>query len=241
MPRAHRYHLPGYIWHLTQRCHRRQFLLKFARDRRAWVGWLHEARRRYDLCVLDYTVTCNHIHLLVRDQGRGEIARSLQLIAGPTGQAFNRRKRRPGAFWEDRYHATAVDTGEHLARCVAYIDLNMVRAGVVTHPQEWESGGYHEIQAPRVRYRIVDREALAAALGLDDVTQLARVHSEWINAALQSQQRDRRVEWTESVAVGSRAFVERVEAELGMRSLYRSIYETVDGFTLREPSVPFQG
>jgi len=71
MPRANRYYLPGYVWHLTQRCHRKQFLLKFARDRRAWVAWLYAARRRYGLCVLDYTVTSNHIHLLVRDQGRG--------------------------------------------------------------------------------------------------------------------------------------------------------------------------
>jgi REP-associated tyrosine transposase len=68
--------------------------------------------------VLDYTVTSNHIHLLVRDQGR-------------SAQAHNARKRRHGAFWEDRYHATAVETGVHLARCVVYIDLNMVRAGVV--------------------------------------------------------------------------------------------------------------
>ena len=49
MPRANRYSLPGYVWHLTQRCHRKQFLLKFARDRRAWMGWLYAARRRYGL------------------------------------------------------------------------------------------------------------------------------------------------------------------------------------------------
>ena len=60
MPRANRYHLPHYVWHLTHRCHRRQFLLKFARDRDAWVRWLYAARKRHGLCVLDYTVTSNH-------------------------------------------------------------------------------------------------------------------------------------------------------------------------------------
>ena len=68
----------------------------------------------------------------------------MQLIAGRTGQDFNRRKRRRGALWEDRYHATAVDTEEHLARCVVCVDLNMVRAGVVRHPRDWEEAGYHE-------------------------------------------------------------------------------------------------
>ncbi|CAB1080953.1 Transposase and inactivated derivatives [Olavius algarvensis Delta 1 endosymbiont] len=56
------------------------------------------------------------------------------LIAGRTAQQYNQRKKRKGAFWQDRYHATAIETGEHLLRCLVYIDLNMVRAGVVDHP-----------------------------------------------------------------------------------------------------------
>jgi len=57
-------------------------------------------------------VTSNNIHLLVADNGdRDTIPNSIQLIAGRTGQEFNKRKTRKGAFWEDRYHATAVETG----------------------------------------------------------------------------------------------------------------------------------
>ena len=92
MPRANRHRIAGQVWHITERCHRKQFLLKFARDRRVWVGWLHEARRRFGLCVLDYQVTSNHVHLLVLDRGRDEIAASMQLIAGCTGQSFNQRR-----------------------------------------------------------------------------------------------------------------------------------------------------
>jgi hypothetical protein len=46
MARAHRHYLPGQIWHPTHRCPERQFLLKFIRDRQAWMGWLFEARKR---------------------------------------------------------------------------------------------------------------------------------------------------------------------------------------------------
>jgi hypothetical protein len=58
----------------------------------------------------------------------------MQLIAGRTAQEYNQRKARGGAFREDRYHATAIQTDEHLHQCLVYIDLNMVRAGVVNHP-----------------------------------------------------------------------------------------------------------
>ena len=157
MARAKRHYLPGHVWHITHRCHKREFLLKFARDRRRWIKWLYEARKRYGLKVLNYTVTSNHIHLLVVDGcGRHVIPDSIKLIAGRTAQEFNVRKKRNGGFWEDRYHATAVECDEHLVKCLIYIYMNMVRTGVVKHPGDWEFCGYNEIQNPRGRYSIID-------------------------------------------------------------------------------------
>jgi putative transposase len=87
MPRANRHYIPGHVWHITHRCHKKEFLLKFARDRRRYLQWVFEARKRYGLSVLSYAVTSNHIHLLVRDNGhRDVIPKSIQLIAGRTGQ-----------------------------------------------------------------------------------------------------------------------------------------------------------
>jgi len=42
-----------------------------------------------------------------------------------------------------------------LFQCLIYIDLNMVRAGVVSHPSEWSVCGYNDIQKPPLRYRII--------------------------------------------------------------------------------------
>ena len=127
MPRAHRHYIPGHIWHITHRCHKKDFLLKFVRDRQRWMAWLFEAKKRYGLSILNYMVTSNHIHLLVFDNvDRDTIPKSIQLIAGRTAQEYNQRKSRKGAFWEDRYHATAVEGDEHLIQCIfgmIYIDF----------------------------------------------------------------------------------------------------------------------
>ena len=40
-------------------------------------------------------------------------------MSGRTAQEYNLRKNRKGAFWEDRYHATAVESKDHLLRCLA--------------------------------------------------------------------------------------------------------------------------
>src|SRR6266498_3450568 len=115
MPRANRYFLPGYVWHNTINAaassnrssrsiaalgskrsnpdfHQRfkiQNFLKFARDRRRYLQWLFEAKKRFGLSVLDYMVTSNHIYLVVKDTGANIIAESMQLIAGRTAQEFN--------------------------------------------------------------------------------------------------------------------------------------------------------
>jgi hypothetical protein len=63
-----------------------------------------------------------HNHLLARDSGgRNIIPDSIKLTAGRTGQEYNIRKNRKGAFWEDRYHATAVEKNRYLRPCITYI------------------------------------------------------------------------------------------------------------------------
>ena len=177
MARANRHFIPGHVWHLTHRCHKREFLLKFGKDRLRWMQWLYQAKKRYGLVVLNYVVTSNHIHLIVYgNTDRESIPKSIQLLAGRTGQQYNQRKKRNGAFWEDRYHATAVETGEYLLRCVLYVDLNMVRAGVVSHPVQWFHGGYREIQSPRRKNILIDYETLGHLCGFENFQQFQSAH-----------------------------------------------------------------
>ena len=239
MPRAHRHFLPGYVWHITHRCHKQDFLLKFARDCKRWQHWLFETKKRYGLCVLNYVVTSNHIHLLVMDTGNNTIARSMQLVAGRTAQEYNQRKGRKGAFWEDRYYATAVETDTHLAKCLIYIDLNMVRAGVVSHPEQWPHSGYHEIQRPGQRYRIINRKQLAQLCGLSKHTALASVHKQWLEHELHNHL-ERKPCWSESIAVGSKSFIDDVQKGLGIRANGRHCESDDSGYVLRESASAYR-
>lgn len=236
MPRGNRYHLPSYVWHITHRCHKQDFLLKFARDRRRWEYWLFEARKRYGITVLNYMVTSNHVHLLVEDTGSPDgIARSMQLVAGRTGQEYNQRKGRGGAFWEDRYHATVVETGKHLRRCMTYIDLNMCRAGQVSHPCEWEHCGYRALQSPPQRYRIIDVERAAELLGCENRQQLAEQQRAWIEEALKEERGAHRdPQWSEHLAVGDEPFIHEVAKKLGFQGRFRKIDSADDHMVLRE-------
>lgn len=240
MPRANRHYIPGYVWHITHRCHKKEFLLKFDKDRRLWLQWLFEAKKRFGLSVLNFTVTSNHVHLLVRDNGEGVIPRSMQLVAGNVGQEYNRRKSRKGAYWEDRYHATAVETDKHLIQCLVYIDMNMVRAGVVKHPIEWAHGGFVEIQSPRKRYALIDYEGLKEILNFKTMDELAEAYRGWIEEALIRGNLQRDDKWTESIAVGSDSFVQATKDKLGIKAKGRDVHERDGSYELRESAATYK-
>ena len=238
MPRASRYWVKGAAYHLTHRCHNRDFLLRFARDRDDYRAMLRQELQRRSVSLLSYAITSNHVHLLVTAEYAQDIAGLMQSVQGRFAETYNRRRGRQGAFWSDRYHATQIDSGDHLWACLKYIDLNMVRAGVVKHPREWSWTAWHELTGSRVRNRLVDREALLKRL--EGVTwpgfqeHYGRLVDEVV---MRNEGLGRDARWTESIAVGQPAFVARVEAELMVNDRRRRLerMQTPDGaWVLRE-------
>jgi len=235
MTRGKLYLIPGLVWHLTQRCHNKDFLLRFSKDRKRWLHWLYCAKKRYRLSILNYAVTSNHIHLLVYNDGRKYvIPRSMLLVASRTAHEYNIRKSRSGSFWEDNYHATAVETGKHLIECLVYIDLNMVRAGVVNHPVDWPFSGYSEIQSNKQRYRLIDMEKLLNLVRIKKKEDFIEIYNEWIDSKLDSEEMNRESCWTESIAVGSKNFTNKVRTDLKIKARNSKVVVSGRHFILRE-------
>ena len=176
------------------------------------------------------------MHIVVSDDGdRDVIANSVQLIAGRTGQEYNQRKQRKGAFWEDRYHATAIECDEHLISCMLYVDMNMVRAGVVKHPRQWPFCGFHEISSPRLGYAIIDHRKLVELLRMKDLEGFQKTYSYWLDEILRGGTQGREGKWTEAIAVGGKEFVDTTAEKLGFRAKGRDVKLVNGGYELREP------
>jgi len=241
MPRANRHMIPGLIYHITNRCHKREFLLRFVRDKKRWLHWLFKAKSCYGLKILGFTIMSNHIHLLVIAEGRHYVvANSLALAEARVAQEYNRRKSRDGAFWGDRYQATAVESGGHLLNCLIYIDLNSVRAGIVDHPRNWRFCGYHEILRQKKRNNLIDINCLLELIEMKSREEFTSFYTELIDRSIAHGSLKRESQWTEAIAVGSEGYVDRVHAQLGLNSNRTKIIETDEGFILRELPKPYE-
>ncbi len=115
-----------------------------------------------------------------------------------------------------------------MVQCLVYMDLNMVRAGAVTHPSEWPFSGYDEIQNPRQRYSLIDHESLMDLQGIKSMEELKRGYREWVEESLTRKEGRRESRWTDSIAVGGKAFVEKIKAELGMRPSAGKSWEAME-------------
>jgi len=88
----------------------------------------------------------------------GSLSEFVKEIKQGFSRYYNRRHHRKGFFWSERFKSVVVDNGETLINCLAYIDLNPIRAGIVEKPEEyrWCSLGYHAQTHNRDRFLSTD-------------------------------------------------------------------------------------
>ena len=240
MARANRLRsIDGGVYHVTDRCHDREFLLKFACDRDAYRTRLREHLPEYDVSLLDYCLTRNHVHLIIDTPNRSELSGLMRAVQGEFARGYNRRKNRMNAFWGDNYHATMVEGGEYLWRCLCYVELNMVRCGVVSHPREWRWVGYHEIMGCVRRNRLIDLEQLCWRLGTDDLESVRKNLEASLAGAIERDLVKRDPIWTESLAVGSPGYLERIEPQILSRRTAKIVDVGERIWALREAPVAY--
>ena len=202
MPRRKRGWIDGACYHITHRCHNREFLFHYKKYRQFYQRQLFEMRKRYRVDILDYIVTSNHVHLLLTARKGKNISEGLCYLHGRIAQFYNLENNKHGSFWSDRFHSTLIQDGKHLGECLFYIDLNMVRTGVIDHPSKWDACGYNEFYNPKQRYRIINTDRLLQALAIPTLERFREWHTLTLNDRLSRGQQERCEFWSKAYAVG---------------------------------------
>jgi putative transposase len=74
-----------------------------------------------------------------------DLGKFMQEVKQTFSRYYNRAYNRRGTLWGERFKSVLVENGETLVNCLAYIDLNPLRAGLVKRPEDyrWNTLGYH--------------------------------------------------------------------------------------------------
>lgn len=154
MARLPRLTVAEFPHHVIQRGNDRQPIFRDAGDQQRLLDLVGQYAVREKVAVHSYVLMDNHFHLLLTPQAETGIPRMMQGVGRTYVQYFNRRHQRTGTLWEGRYRATTVQTDRYCLACMAYIDLNPVRAGIAKRPEDYAWSSYAHYRGTRVDKRV---------------------------------------------------------------------------------------
>ncbi len=137
MARQARLTVPFHPHHVIHRGNDRQVICRDDADRLHLLSLLIEHSRRLQVAVHAYVLMDNHFHLLLTPETVEGLPQLMQAVGRSYVRAFNTRHGRTGTLWEGRYRSSLIDSEAYLLTCMAYIDLNPVRAGMVSEPAQY--------------------------------------------------------------------------------------------------------
>lgn len=164
MARLPRLTLPGYPHHVIQRGNNRQAIFSSVADYQTLLALLEEYAKKFSVAIHAYVLMSNHFHLLATPQTADGLPQMMQAVGRRYVRYFNDRQKRSGTLWEGRYKSTLIQSDRYLMACMAYIDLNPVRAGLVAHAGDYPWSTYGHYAGLRSD-KLITPHALAWELG----------------------------------------------------------------------------
>lgn len=188
MARLPRLSLAGFPHHVIQRGNNRQAIFLDAADRQYMLELLAECAASCKVAIHAYVLMDNHLHLLLTPQTADGLPRMMQAVGRRYVRRFNDRHGRTGTLWEGRYRSTVIESERYLLACMAYIDLNPVRAGMVQHAADfpWSSHAHYIGQR---QDRLISPHPLVWSLGNTPFAREA-AYVEWVQTGISARERD---------------------------------------------------
>jgi len=139
-----RFHESGETHFITFTCYHRRPLLNSAAKRRTFELALERIRRKYQLCVYGYVVMPEHVHVLLSEPERSNLAQAIKSLK----QGVSRRLIGVSdkAFWQQRYYDHNVRSYVSFVGKLRYIHRNPVKRGLCEKPEDWEWSSFRHYQ-----------------------------------------------------------------------------------------------
>ena len=128
--------------HIIQRGNNRSICFASEQDFYAYSQWLKEYSQEFDVAIHAWVFMTNHVHLLVTPLTENGVTALMQSLGRRYVRYFNHTYRRTGTLWEGRFKSCLIQSEIYLLKCYRYIEMNPVRAGMVSDPADYFWSSY---------------------------------------------------------------------------------------------------
>ncbi len=221
MPRQGRVVLPNWPHHVIQRGHNKQTVFHAEEEYAAYLRNLGEWKRILGCQIYAYCLMTNHVHLIINPGPKaGNLARLMKRVAGRQTRAVNARQGRTGTLWEGRYKSSPIETEAYLLACGRYVELNPVRARMVSRPEQYRWSSYRA-RAGLSEWGWLDPDPCYLGLGRS-APERAKRYREWARAAIPEGEWERiRKAIQRGQLTGGERFIALAAKQVGRRVEFR--------------------
>src|SRR4030065_1002879 len=135
MPRQARLDAPGSFHHVMIRGIEGANIFRDGKDREHFLSRVGEIGKATGTRILAWVLMDNHVHLLLFSGSSG-LPRFMRRVLTGDALWFNRRHRRAGHLFQNRYKSIVCEEDRYLLELVRYIHLNCIRAGLLKEMDE---------------------------------------------------------------------------------------------------------
>ena len=214
MPRLPRFAPIGIPQHIIQRGNNRQPCFCEDQDFGVYTRFLISASEKYQVDIHAWCFMSNHVHILATPKSEGAVSLMMQSLGRQYVQYFNHKYKRTGTLWEGRFKACLIDSDYYLLTCYRYIELNPVRAKMVSQPGEYRWSSYR-VNTGIKKSDLMTHHEIYLQLGSSDEARFdaykALFDEELNNLQLESI----RAATSRGLLVGSEKFKNKIEELLG--------------------------
>jgi len=220
MARRPRLFVANIPYHIVQRGNNKNSIFFKEEDYLFFMDVLDEAKEKYPCLIYAYCLMVNHFHLLLEPKDKKCISSLMKLVGAKYVYYVNKFYMRTGTLWEGRFKGCFVDRESYFLSCLRYIEMNPVRAGIVSSPELYRWSSYR-VRAFGEKSKIVDLDPWYLSLGAVEKTRQLSYRHLFQEAAAERREGLIKEMTAKNGIVGSAEFKKTIDRLTGQEIIFR--------------------
>jgi len=215
MPRKPRFTINNGFYHVLSRGHNKKTIFHNDRDFSKYLKLLLTGKISYGLKIYNYTLMSNHVHLIIMSPTGVNLSRGMRFLNQTYAQYYRAKYGGVGYVWQGRFKSFLIQSGRYLLTCAGYIEINPVKAGIVSKPWNYR---WSSCRAYISDYKNKLLDLNPEYLGLsNEIVERRKTYAQFLQEEINEAKERRNLErYFRAGVCGDREFIKRLEKK-GLR------------------------
>lgn len=160
------------VYHVMWRSINKQIIFHEKKDYYTFLSAVRYSQKILDYDLIAYCIMGNHVHLMIKE-GADNISKIMQVIGSAFVRHYNEYKGRMGPLFQARFKSESIETQQYFVRCIRYICMNPVKAGLTKSVDEYKYSSFNEMVHPK-KSNLINVEIIEKVVSVSTVASLCK-------------------------------------------------------------------